>query len=118
MTGDYTKEIKERLAAATPGPWRVRMPYVVLYDPKEMKEPIERDDKATAEFIAYAPTDIANLLAEREVLRESLKFYAEANNYDRPVWTSDPGSGIKLPSIADKESGSKAREALAWKPEK
>ena len=62
-------EIRERLGAATPGPWVTRFiyrlfkaarndPHMLLGDPAR--------DWADAELIAHAPADLAHLLAENE----------------------------------------------------
>lgn len=70
MPDQRLQEIKERLAAATPGPWNVLYDdgslhgtpeeYFVNFDAHRDSTNIERE--ADAEFIANAPSDIAYLL--------------------------------------------------------
>lgn len=83
----WTDEIKKRLEAAT----------LNLDFPGGLTDP-------TAIFIASAPTDIKNLLEEREVLREALKFYAW-NEYD-----------AKVNSLQRLTLGHTAQKALAFNP--
>lgn len=114
MTEDWTKEIKERLEAATPGPWRtlfngtVERQEIILDDAR--KTPVQVTRTNNAEFIAAAQTDIYNLLKEREVLREALKNLlreielTSGHTYATGLFKSSPNIHF-------------AREALDWKPE-
>ena len=82
MTKEQLAEIKERLAAATPGPW-----CSTAYHEDEHGPHIENEDeitvavcslsvpehRANGSLIAYAPEDIAAMLAEIERLQTSAK---------------------------------------------
>ena len=79
LTDARLAAIRERLAAATPGPWeaRVEVHGVSLVPLLTNKGHLAfaygdgwGDD---AEFIAHAPTDVAALLAEVERLRAELE---------------------------------------------
>lgn len=61
--------IKARLAKATPGPWHET-------------HPISSDfTKADFDLCLHAPTDLAKLIAEREVYVNALKDYADRQGY-------------------------------------
>lgn len=68
----HLKIIEERLDKATPGPWRIHGPYVVLYNPESLSTPIERKDRPTAEFIAHSPQDIRQLIDACRVMIKGL----------------------------------------------
>lgn len=111
MSEDWTKEIRERLEQATPGPWKYdwgnwevereenRSWVCDLHDPLEEGFKSEVQPSCNGEFIANAPTDIANLLKEREVLREAIKNMLDACH---------KGYGRTLTEM---------EKALSWKPE-
>lgn len=62
------KAIRARLAAATPGPWRLQGEYVCADDGEvDVAETFNLRDRA---LIAQAPTDLADLCDEVEVWRE------------------------------------------------
>lgn len=106
---DDTRDIVERWAAATPGPWKIeREELGVDFSDEEQATafperigPIfswvphdtdEEQNEADAQAIAHAPEDVARLLAEVERLRSALAFYADPGNYhgirfwqDRPA---------------------------------
>lgn len=110
MTDDYTKEIKERLAAATPGKCIGAQENGLLI----MERENDLDD--IHKFHRNTPTDIANLLAEREVLREALEFYARA---EQILSGSDyQYHGTSSFRHATDDNGEKANQALAWEPGK
>ena len=81
MTTLDLEPIKERLAAATPGPWKAKEDswdgYSVVIDDSGpgvsiIAEQIgqgEDKGRGDAEFIAHAPEDIAALITEVETLR-------------------------------------------------
>lgn len=75
MTDDYTKDIRERLEKATPGPWHTKKneSQISLYHKGQLFLINHAAYEKDIELIAHAPTDIADLLEEREVLREALK---------------------------------------------
>lgn len=110
---DYTDEIKARLEKATPGPWRIEETETGYNIPGILRSVCSYDEDGNpeshaflygnnAEFIAHAPTDIANLLKEREVLREAL-FNLSREHYSCIKDVRDPWLN-------------RANEALAWKP--
>ncbi|GED18251.1 hypothetical protein [Aneurinibacillus migulanus] len=76
MTDQELKEIRERLEAATPGPWDASgSPYginVYALDGITIceKDEATRADFMNADFIAKAPTDIRRLLDEVKRLRD------------------------------------------------
>lgn len=103
----WVEEIQKRLAAATPGEWRVedyretgdwRSTGLIWAKTEEQyyspgtpvcqidcrklhaASPEEKikEFEANGSFIAHAPTDLKNLLAERELLREVLKSFIES----------------------------------------
>ena len=76
-------EIEERLAAATPGPWRTGMLYNCNVDRDVIADNvavchINRSELGTeqeaidADFIANAPADIHDLLADNAALEQKL----------------------------------------------
>lgn len=71
MTPERLAEILERAEAATPGPWRIDGRRVVYERDgwSEMVTPILHVS-ADATFIAHARTDVPELVAEIERLRE------------------------------------------------
>lgn len=92
--------IKARLAAATPGPWKVEPAesaegsFIATMGPIFIMPPTQHlaryaDD---ADLIAHAPTDIAALVAEVERLRAAIKAHERAgrkisnNPHDRELW--------------------------------
>lgn len=116
MTYDWTKEVRESLEKATPGPWRIGH----ISEIKEDAADIDSDDGAIADnvygaanrtFLLNAPTDIANLLAEREVLREALEDVSLLDCSAKEFGCTKEES--KCLNCALKW---KAEEALAWKP--
>ena len=77
MTDERIKEIRERLGAATPGPWSV----LDLSDETGTDYTVEGSDVqigpvwalADAAFIANAPADIAYLLEQVERLERAFR---------------------------------------------
>lgn len=78
LTDFELNAIRERLAAATPGPWRAEYsgitgPVVVDAESIDARDHVARcphyRGQADTDFIAHAPTDVAALLAEVERLR-------------------------------------------------
>lgn len=63
-------------------------------------------EDADARLIEAAP----ELLAENKRLREALKFYADEENWEEPVWTGTRGG--PRPAPAHEDAGDYAREAL------
>lgn len=120
---EWVDEIRKRLEAATPGPWRACGEHGKSQDftvetntgiSWAIGDAIYHADNNNFRFIANAPTDIANLLKEREVLREALKKYADP---DRVLGGSDYQMYATSSSRqAYDDDGRAAREALAWKP--
>ena len=108
-------EIKNRLEAATPGPWDNRCLNTLdnMAKPRhiwteygficELKSPLD-SSVADAEFIANAPQDISDLLAVVEVYEAGLE------QYEQPFDTiiTDP----RHPRFIDIDRGLTAREAL------
>lgn len=93
MTPEELDEIRARVIAATPGPWKVRhhpmckegvASVVHIKDDLPWKHVIASDGKtqfpADADFIAHSITDIPTLLAEIDRLRERATV-EEANGY-------------------------------------
>ena len=78
-----TEEIRRRLAAATPGPWRVGHdgPSKPIIIPQTVTDLWGFDDleEENAELIAHAPTDLAFLLAENERLEREVAFQSETS---------------------------------------
>jgi len=84
---EWAKDIRDRLEKSTPGPWYVKYGHdpmgsrndvsiITLNEDGEENPILDQENLPTfntCEFIAYAPTDIANLLEEREILREALE---------------------------------------------
>jgi hypothetical protein len=135
-------EIRRRLEQATPGPWDSGRliedqdgDYVVWTLPVRdnqrefvgnvggMVEPVislqdklagqlfegERQD---AEFIANAPTDIRDLLAEVDRLRAALAFYADDNNYQHELISDGEGGYTDWRSPIEEDDGERANQAL------
>lgn len=76
MTDKELAEIRGRLAAATPGPWKWEYGQLVSKNDEVMDEPgINKPSDPDAIFIANAPADIAALLAEIESLRKDMIQY-------------------------------------------
>jgi len=123
-------EIKEALAAATPGPWEVAITNVgrheerliaTEYDHPQLHGPngivnhgygldgefvyIKPED---AQLIAKAPEYITYLLQEIERKDEALRFYADEDNYKVAITETDWGPIVAV----DKDGGQRAREAL------
>ncbi|OMF70482.1 hypothetical protein [Paenibacillus glucanolyticus] len=123
-------EIKEALAAATPGPWKVSITSVgrheerliaTEYDHPQLHGPngivnhgygldgefvyIKPED---AHFIAKSPEYITYLLQEVERKDEALSFFADDDNY-MPTYESPTGTMF---SAVEKEGRKRAREAL------
>lgn len=78
LTDAELDAIRERLAAATPGPWRAEYsgatgPVVMDAESVDARDHVARcphyRGHADAGFIAHTPTDVAALLAEVERLR-------------------------------------------------
>ena len=121
---DQIQEIRDRQAAATPGPWthsRWAPGYVVTDDDKfdvvasvvEYRENGTIESKfcgekslANREFIAHAP-DITYLLSQLEAAAEALEWYANKGNYD-PIYLELSG---RIP--IDDDEGKRARTALS-----
>lgn len=100
------QDIKDRLKAATPGPWaQVRggisatISVVRITDSRYLKY-------ENADLIAHAPTDLSKLIEVIEIYDKALKFYAEGKNWAGQV-TESPG-----PMYCDR-NGDEARAALA-----
>lgn len=85
LTPDYEAAIRERLNAATEGPWAVDdddPEYIVSpekggYDGLAIAKVVDQDEglfpiEHNGQFIANAPTDLADLLAELDRLRGKL----------------------------------------------
>lgn len=124
------EEIKARLAAATPGPWKVdegnwaverrqNRSFVCgiadIPDSEFQNARSEVDPYKNGEFIANAPSDIEWLIKRVARLEEALKLYADM--YKEP-WKCRIGDGpefnyIALAEEGDKPLGSVAKEALA-----
>lgn len=118
MTEDYTKEIRERLEKATPGPWEIKFhnaQNVFRLCNSMSANDFMRTFASNRELIESIPTDIANLLEEREVLREALKKYAS-------MGTDDPLDPYRIKYAQEvvphgsESMGWAARKALSWKP--
>lgn len=118
MTDEALQAIKERLNAATLGPWKCEgIPYDGSTDPIIFSETVTYSDQfyakgkgvyiaqtvydmqsttiehnidADTEFIAHAPADIAALLAEVERLREEVNEYAEHDWYRPDNRSTEP----------------------------
>ncbi|MGM1048374.1 MAG: hypothetical protein ACQEXX_19855 [Bacillota bacterium] len=109
-------EIKESLAAATPGPWEVYEwgndeGYAVYQHPVGMQTSITGwgrvlQTKENAHLIAKAPEYITYLLQLVERQKEELEFYAEEGNYLEHII----GWGPNIPVLQD--GGKRARKAL------
>lgn len=69
MTEEQLQQIRDRLKAATPGPWTVVHELLNCWIP-EVDGPMAIGEN-DAEFIAHAPEDIAALLAEVERRRHA-----------------------------------------------
>jgi hypothetical protein len=95
----FVAEVKERVAAATPGPWSVAPDYdeynrELKYSFGVMPIIVEGMNKEDADFIANAPADLARLVALVEALDarltvtpEKVERIAEAIYYaHRPDW--------------------------------
>ncbi|WP_162142497.1 ead/Ea22-like family protein [Aneurinibacillus terranovensis] len=89
MTEQELKEIRDRLAAATPGPWRIPSKcdeYSYYLCDEEWDDfghiIVDRND---AEFIAHAPEDIRRLLDEVERVRSALSDIVATSN-DWEYW--------------------------------
>lgn len=127
MSEDWTDEIRERLEKATPGPWHVSYEQKNETWPGNFRleeglplgyggggeEGIYADNPSDFQFIAHAPTDISNLLQEREILREALRKYLHLEMRFNTIM--GPQRGEK--SYFDTGFFNPAKEALAWKPE-
>jgi len=109
------QQIRERLEAATPGPWYPGFAWPnAIYKNKALTKQLgtvgknshinDENGKIDAEFIANAPQDIADLLAVVEVLEAGLE------QYEQPFDTiiTDP----RHPRFIDIDRGLTAREAL------
>lgn len=119
------KSIKERLEAATPGPWRMGSlssynaatgepeAFVYRLDSKDERETYHNricvrghedamDCDADAEFIANAPSDIGYLLALVERYEKALEFYANLKNW-RTVTVSNKNQRFCIMTGADLE---------------
>lgn len=104
MPDERLEQIKERLAAATPGPWNVLYDdgslhgtpeeYFVNFDAHRDTTNIDRP--ADAAFIANAPSDIAYLLAEVERLRAAL--VPLKASHDALIASVTPPNCVDVPS--------------------
>ena len=75
-------EIKARRDAAPPGPWALGMLEIRDAD----GDPVVERVSTSAEFIAHAPTDIAQLVAEVEKLRGLLAGALRHDAWDEEAW--------------------------------
>lgn len=66
-----TDEIRARLEAATPGPWAAHTCGCVLSQTDTVV--FDTSNAVDATFIAHAPTDIENLLAENDRLKAVMR---------------------------------------------
>jgi hypothetical protein len=119
-------EIKEALAAATPGPWEYEI-YQGMADVYPVKgkhvpvcqmwakseEPMENSEN-NADLIAKAPEYITYLLQEIERKDAALRFYADEVNYEEGQSFQDPecGDWFEDPPKVISDDGQRAREAL------
>jgi hypothetical protein len=115
MTPERLAEIRARAEAATPGPWRVvgrdfaikGFPQVELPTKEQHYFPV--NFPCDADFIAAARTDIPDLLAYVDALREALAPFALYANAADPDGSRDP-DGILL---TDADHGHEF--AVRWK---
>ena len=102
-----TEEIRRRLAAATPGPWRVGHdgPSKPIIIPQTVTDLWGFDDleEENAELIAHAPIDLAFLLAENERLEREVAGLRDSpeldgTSYEHPAYRrgDDHGSAVTL----------------------
>ncbi|WP_342441267.1 hypothetical protein MHB65_18095 [Lysinibacillus sp. FSL K6-0075] len=124
MKQEQLNAIKERVAKATLGPWKVRndnegteyFPFWVVsklgLDSGEWFAELHVGDISDAQFIANAREDVPALIAEVERLREALKFYAEETKYER-VELCDGDKEIYI----ERDGGEIARQALGGEPD-
>ncbi|GIP55928.1 hypothetical protein [Paenibacillus vini] len=115
---DRIQEIRERLEAASPGPWTIYeysdyRGYEVHKYPIGYKSAITGwgkvlQTKEDASLIANAPTDISYLLSEVERLQTALEFYADEKTYETNV-VDQWGPVTKI----DFDSGERARTNLS-----
>lgn len=125
MTEQELQAIKERVAAATPGPWYYNNAHVATkegvaggYPPNEASvcelydgEYIENKNGVNdARFIAHARQDVPVLVEEVERLRKALEFYADEKNYIEEH--KDPFGAEKYDSSVTLDEGEIARKAL------
>ncbi|ODB56948.1 hypothetical protein A7311_01075 [Paenibacillus polymyxa] len=116
---DKIQEIREALAAATPGPWIYNTDSVL----KSVDEPIcvmfnqQEYDFENAEnnayLIANAPDYISYLLQQIEIKDKALKWYAAIENYEIGNFTVDQNGELdEWESRVQQDAGEKARTAL------
>lgn len=126
------KSIRERLSAATPGPWEhnagngISVPstaeYINIAPTTVLCEfDLGPSGYADCEFVANAPSDIAYLLALVERYEKALEFYADLKNW-RTVTVSNKNQRFCIMTGADLEyfqepnqdsyCGKRARKAL------
>lgn len=84
MTEERINEIRARLAAASPGPWRIGPVFdepqeTIVCDAQMVANTVHGNDMPNAALIAHAPTDIADLLDEVDRLRA---FWRKIKAYD------------------------------------
>lgn len=117
---EWKKSVRERLEAATPGPWTSdhlpslkAMSHVVVnstddFMVAECYEGPEREQSANVELIAHAPTDLRTALAVIQTLTAALEYYGNK----KECWFGHCDElSTDLQSLCDDE-GKTARQAL------
>jgi hypothetical protein len=125
MDATQLSAIRERVDAATAGPWSLAYWYhtksahgLGRYVQRPEFAGYESFTDADEALIADAPTDLAALLDEVERLHTALAFYADEANWKTRVIYEAPAPGAQMwKSGPAADRGAAARAALRTDPE-